>query len=233
MSGRTVRNHRTIGRIAPILWKAVLEEAREQDLNKDGLWDGGSGLINLWASPEDKPSGWPEGCEITRHALDYPRAIIATIWMDWLPGQEVDWNEREETNPIVADIHASEVATWAAARYHDYAPTHPYRQGRVRGDLIWTARQWRKLVKAAEARVPAPLRLNLGAEDGNCIRCGGKLNLIAEVVSSPWLDGVGDWTHYCPTCSTLTLPADQISSLRYSPSLPGVVGYVTGIGGGS
>jgi len=59
-------------------WSKMLEIARDYDLNRNGLYDARSGAINIWVSPDDKPVDW--NFKITRGALKYPRAFLATIY---------------------------------------------------------------------------------------------------------------------------------------------------------
>jgi hypothetical protein len=59
----------------------VLAVGREFDVNKAGLYDARSGCVNIWASPEDKPSGW--NTVITRGGLKHPRALVGSLGWEW------------------------------------------------------------------------------------------------------------------------------------------------------
>jgi hypothetical protein len=104
------RQKEPIGAISPYLFRLAIETARDLDLNKGGLWDGRSGAINLWASPEDRPTGWPEEVEIRQMALAYPRAYVATFDMQWPSDSNLEWSSREASCQLLADIDCSEVA---------------------------------------------------------------------------------------------------------------------------
>jgi hypothetical protein len=216
----------TLGAITPSEWRSVLQAARELDLNQGGYWDGRSGAVNAWCGPDDKPDGWPPDVEITRGALAYPRSFVATCWLEWPEDGPTRWDSGEQL-PIQADISIYDVRDWQQKRRR----TDPGQRvtGRVRGDVIWLKRHWRQLLALARARMPKPLRLELGATEGTCLRCGGPLRRIERVLSSPWANGVGDWRHCCPRCQVLTLPATEALARLADPA-PGTVGYVFAVG---
>jgi len=58
-------------------FKGMHRVARDEDIDKGGLYDSRGSGINIWCSPEDKPVGY--GYEIETAALDYPRDFIASI----------------------------------------------------------------------------------------------------------------------------------------------------------
>lgn len=70
-----------------IVWNAMRQLGREEDLNKNGLFDSRSGAINVWCSPEDQPEDYFG--EVTQGTLDYPRNIVATLYGHY--------NEEDET----------------------------------------------------------------------------------------------------------------------------------------
>lgn len=60
----------------------ILDTARAFDLNSGGLYDGRSGCVNIWLSPEDKPACWT--APITAGALAYPREVVGDLnWREW------------------------------------------------------------------------------------------------------------------------------------------------------
>ena len=67
-----------IGTVSHKVWNKMLEIACELDLNKNGIFDGRSSAINMWVSPEDKPSDWQ--FKISKCALNYPREYLATLY---------------------------------------------------------------------------------------------------------------------------------------------------------
>ena len=57
--------------------RQLLKTASEFDLNKDGLYDGRSGCVNIWASQDDKPSCW--SVEVTKGDFDFPVISLAVF----------------------------------------------------------------------------------------------------------------------------------------------------------
>jgi len=72
------RYERKIGEVSRIVWQKMLEIAHDFDLDKGGVYDARSGVINLWVAPEDKPSDYT--FKITKGALRYPRNFLASIY---------------------------------------------------------------------------------------------------------------------------------------------------------
>jgi hypothetical protein len=62
--------------------RQLFTTANEFDVNKNGLYDGRSGCINVWCSPDDKPSYW--NVEVTKGGLDFPREYVGGLSWDWL-----------------------------------------------------------------------------------------------------------------------------------------------------
>lgn len=60
----------------------LLAVGHQFDLNKNGLYDARSGVVNVWASPEDKPTCWTP--EITQGTLNFPRDYVGGLYWDWL-----------------------------------------------------------------------------------------------------------------------------------------------------
>jgi len=71
--------------------RKILKVGHELDVNKNGLFDARSGCVNIWCSPEDKPSCWPK--EIMQGGLDYPRDYVAGIY--W------EWNDKDQAELVV------------------------------------------------------------------------------------------------------------------------------------
>jgi hypothetical protein len=59
----------------------LLATGRAFDLERGGLYDARSGLVNLWASPDDKPACWDR--PITRGGLRHPREYVGALAWDW------------------------------------------------------------------------------------------------------------------------------------------------------
>ena len=85
MTHEEARPYRTVS--GPT-WRRMLALGHQWDLNKGGLYDARTGVINLWVSPEDHPSSW-DGITITRGALPYPRDYLGEIMGTWQPGNTV------------------------------------------------------------------------------------------------------------------------------------------------
>jgi hypothetical protein len=60
----------------------LLATGRAFDLEKGGLYDARSGVVNVWASPDDKPTCWSQ--PIRRGGLSYPREYVGALAWDWL-----------------------------------------------------------------------------------------------------------------------------------------------------
>ena len=59
----------------------ILAVGHEFDVNKNGLYDARMGAVNVWCSPEDKPSCWD--IEVTQGGLNYPREYVGGLYWDW------------------------------------------------------------------------------------------------------------------------------------------------------
>ena len=60
----------------------LLATGRAFDLERGGLYDARSGVVNLWCSPDDKPACWNRS--ISRGGLSYPREYVGALAWDWL-----------------------------------------------------------------------------------------------------------------------------------------------------
>jgi hypothetical protein len=59
----------------------LLATGRAFDLERNGLYDARSGVVNVWASPDDKPACWDR--PIRRGGLRYPREYVGALGWDW------------------------------------------------------------------------------------------------------------------------------------------------------
>jgi hypothetical protein len=66
----------------------LLQVGNEFDLQKDGLYDARSGIVNIWASPDDKPACWYG--EITQGGLNYPRDYVGALGWDYIDDNEYE-----------------------------------------------------------------------------------------------------------------------------------------------
>lgn len=66
----------------------MLQVGHEFDLNKDGLYDSRSGVVNIWCSDVEKPSCWND--EVTRGALDYPRDYVGALGWEYVDEDEYE-----------------------------------------------------------------------------------------------------------------------------------------------
>jgi len=76
-----------IRKVSRKVWYKMLEVARELDLDEGGIYDARSSAINIWVSPQDKPEDY--NLKITKGALKYPRAYLATIYGKTVSKDEV------------------------------------------------------------------------------------------------------------------------------------------------
>lgn len=66
----------------------LLAAGRAFDLERGGLYDARSGVVNVWASPDDKPACWNR--PITRGGPRYPREYVGALAWDWLDDGRVE-----------------------------------------------------------------------------------------------------------------------------------------------
>lgn len=59
----------------------LLQTGQRHDINRGGLYDARSGCVNIWCSPQDKPSCWD--VEIDAGALNYPRSYVGALYWEW------------------------------------------------------------------------------------------------------------------------------------------------------
>ncbi len=59
----------------------LLDIGHKLDINKGGIFDSRSGVVNIWASPTEKPSCWNE--EIIQGCLDFPRDYVGGLYWEF------------------------------------------------------------------------------------------------------------------------------------------------------
>lgn len=80
----TEEEHRPYRTVSGVTWRRMLALGHMWDINRGGLYDARSGVINLWVSPEDHPASWND-VAITQGALEYPRSYLGEIEGAWQP----------------------------------------------------------------------------------------------------------------------------------------------------
>jgi hypothetical protein len=63
------------------LLRQFLATGRAWDLERGGLYDARSGVVNIWCSPDDKPACWD--AKITLGGLRYPREYVGGLGWEW------------------------------------------------------------------------------------------------------------------------------------------------------
>ncbi len=63
------------------LLRQLLAAGRAWDLERGGLFDVRSGVVNIWCSPADKPACWDR--PISRGGLSYPREYVGGLGWEW------------------------------------------------------------------------------------------------------------------------------------------------------
>jgi hypothetical protein len=79
------------------LLRWLLAAGRAFDLDRGGLYDARSGVVNVWASPDDKPACWDR--PITRGALRYPREYAGALGWDWRDDDRADLSVEAARRP--------------------------------------------------------------------------------------------------------------------------------------
>ena len=96
----------------------LLTAGRAFDLDRGGLYDVRSGLINIWCSPDDKPACWNR--PISRGGLRFPREYVGTFAWNWLDDDRAELYieatpysllERREREPL-PEQSWQELLTW-------------------------------------------------------------------------------------------------------------------------
>jgi hypothetical protein len=75
------------------------EYAKENDIDRGGLYDVRLGCINIWCSPEDKPEGWGEPSKgMLKHARDFVGTLTVKnekIFIIDTDEKNVEWLENK------------------------------------------------------------------------------------------------------------------------------------------
>jgi hypothetical protein len=96
----------------------LLTTGRAFDLERGGLYDARSGVINIWCSPDDKPACW--NSPISRGALTHPRSYAGALGWDWRDDDQSDLYveaapydllERQPRQPL-AERSWKEILAW-------------------------------------------------------------------------------------------------------------------------
>jgi hypothetical protein len=66
----------------------LLSTGRAFDLERGGLYDARSGVVNVWCSPDDKPACWDR--PIRRGGLRYPREYVGGLGWEWQDDDHAD-----------------------------------------------------------------------------------------------------------------------------------------------
>ncbi len=69
-------------------WRTILEWGYDQDVGRGGMWEPRSGALNLWCSPEDKPSNW-EKVSIRPGSFPAPRERVAAFYGEHLEASKL------------------------------------------------------------------------------------------------------------------------------------------------
>lgn len=79
---------RKIAVVTREIWQKMVKLALDMDIDKGGLYDVRSGVINIWCSRDDHPKDW---CfPIRKGALKYPREFLASIYACYLEDGRVE-----------------------------------------------------------------------------------------------------------------------------------------------
>lgn len=63
------------------LLRQLLAAGHAWDLERGGLYDARSGVVNVWCSPTDKPACWDR--PIRRGGLSYPKEYVGGLYWEW------------------------------------------------------------------------------------------------------------------------------------------------------
>jgi hypothetical protein len=61
--------------------RQLLHLGQQNDIEAAGLYDARAGCVNVWCSPEDKPSCWNVAVEAG--GLNFPRSYVGSLEWDW------------------------------------------------------------------------------------------------------------------------------------------------------
>ena len=68
--------------------RRLLAAGHAFDLERGGLYDARSGVINVWCSPDDKPPCWD--VKIMPGGLSHPREYVGALGWDWLNDDQAE-----------------------------------------------------------------------------------------------------------------------------------------------
>jgi hypothetical protein len=70
------------------LLRQLLATGQAWDLERGGLYDARSGVINIWCSPHDKPACWDR--PISKDGLRHPREYVGGLAWEWQGDDQAD-----------------------------------------------------------------------------------------------------------------------------------------------
>lgn len=104
----------------------ILSTGHAFDINKGGLYDARSGVVNFWCKPDDKPTCWDK--EILPGDLGHPCEYVGKLYWDWqdderaklrldcTPYQLLDARRKERKprygQPILTEDEWTSLMTW-------------------------------------------------------------------------------------------------------------------------
>lgn len=89
----------------------LLDVGNQFDLEKNGLFDARSGVVNIWCSPDDKPSCW--NIEVTQGGLSHPREYVGALGWDNYDEADDTWELYIEATPYTLRDHKSPKDQWS------------------------------------------------------------------------------------------------------------------------
>lgn len=112
----------------------LMEVGRQFDINKNGLYDASGGMaINIWCSPEDKPTCW--NAKIDAGSLNHPREFVGTLRLEWIDDNHAtlhveaspyELSRNHKSRPTDDDLDSC--LTWLTEKANDLfrlADVHP------------------------------------------------------------------------------------------------------------
>jgi hypothetical protein len=141
------RFERKLGVVSRDVWLKMLQIAHDLDLNKGGVYDARSGAINLWVAPDDKPVDYT--WEITKGALNFPRNFLASIY-----GQFVDGDDNVELYLVIHNYARRDFAKYllnhSNISYEEYKAMLELAEKGTDEEWKWATDKAKWLIDAAE-----------------------------------------------------------------------------------
>jgi len=192
---------KSIGIVTRELWKDILETAHELDLNKNGLYDARGGCVNIWVSSEDKPKDWR--WEIRKGALNYPRAFLGTIWIEYKNENEIELF-LEVTNYAKED-EAKELFEKREIDFETYKAILAEAKIGTPEEWEWLEQKAKELIEKAKRRYEIVVvgKRRLVPTTETCPVCNKTLLFKLE----PNFKG---WNYVCRSCFILTMSYSEI-----------------------